>query len=862
MFSRSARQRSSPLCCISRFHRPRGVSRARVRRFGAVTALAPAPPFELELSVTGMTCAACAARVQKQLGKLDGVSATVNLATEKATVRLAAPVPVETLIAQVEKAGYGASLAAAPQSSDDRVRDLWRRLVVAMLIGVPLADLSITLVLVPSLRFPGWQWVLLAMTLPVVTWSAWPFHRKAVVAARHGGSSMDTLVSLGVTAAAVWSIFTIFNDGDDRTGHGAWGLLFQPGGSIYLDVAVGVTVFVLAGRLLEAKARRAAGDALRALARVGAKQATRLRDDDSEELVPASAIRVGDRLVVRPGETIAADGVVLSGSSAVDTSAMTGESVPATVTSGDTVTGGTVAVAGRLIVEARRVGSETQLAQLVKMVERAQTEKARVQRLADRISSVFVPVVIVLAALTGAAWALGGASAERAVSVGLAVLIIACPCALGLATPTALLAASGRGARLGLFIKGQQALESARAIDTVVLDKTGTVTTGRMRVAEVWLAPGATRDAVLGAAGAVENAAEHVIGRVVAAYALRETGSLPPVDDFEALPGLGARGTVDGRRVVVGSPRLLAPPTGGAAFREGAAFQGDPAFRDEPALQDEPALRDESAFRDEDEPALRDESAFRDKPVLQGDLAFRDEPAFGDGAATGAPAAEAAVRRNPGVGTAVQDGQGGGWAERFGGATGTVVLVSVDGEVCGGLLLTDTVKPSAAGAVRALREMGLRTVLLTGDNAMTAEAVGEAVGVDEVIAEVLPAGKAETIARLQAEGRVVAMVGDGVNDAPALARADLGLAVLTGTDVAIGAADVILVRDDLDVVPAAIALARRTLATIRVNLVWAFGYNVLALPIAAAGLLNPLISSAAMALSSLLVVSNSLRLRR
>jgi Cu+-exporting ATPase len=729
-----------------------------------------APTLELELSVTGMTCAACAARVQKQLGKLDGVSATVNLATEKATVQLAAPMPVGTLIAQIEKAGYGASVVASPK--EDRVRDLWRRLVVALLVGVPLADLSITLVLVPSLRFPGWQWVLLAMTLPVVTWCAWPFHRKAVVAARHGGSSMDTLVSLGVTAAAVWSIFTIFHDRDDRTSHAAWGLLFQPGGSIYLDVAVGVTVFVLAGRLLEAKARSAAGDALRALARVGAKQATRLRDDGTEELVPATAIRVGDRLIVRPGETIAADGVVIEGSSAVDTSAMTGESVPATAAAGDPVVGGTVAVAGRLIVRARRVGAETQLAQLVRMVERAQTSKARAQRLADRISSVFVPVVIALAALTGTAWALAGAAPERAVSVGLAVLIIACPCALGLATPTALLAASGRGAQMGLFIKGQEALESARSIDTVVLDKTGTVTTGRMRVAEVWLAPGADRSSVLGAAGAVENAAEHVIGRVVAAYALREAGRLPRVSDFEALPGLGARGLVDGRPVVVGSPRLM----------------------DELSLTDEPNLTDElSPFR---------------------------------------------------------------------GATGTVVLVSIGGKVCGGLLLTDTVKPSAAGAVRALREMGLHTVLLTGDNSAAAAAVAEAIGVDEVIAEVLPAGKAATIERLQAGGRVVAMVGDGVNDAPALARADLGLAVVTGTDVAIGAADVVLVRDDLDVVPAAITLARRTLSTIRVNLVWAFGYNVLALPIAAAGLLNPLISSAAMALSSLLVVSNSLRLRR
>jgi heavy metal translocating P-type ATPase len=721
------------------------------------TAPAPAPALEIELAVTGMTCAACAARVQKQLGKLDGVSASVNLATEKASVRTAGGVPVEALIAQIEKAGYGAALVA-PEA--DPVRELWRRLVVALLLGVPLADLSTTLVLVPSLRFPGWQWVLLAMTLPVVTWCAWPFHRKALAAARHGGSSMDTLVSLGVVTASAWSFWTVFHDTGAPAGRHAWGLLFQPGGSIYLDVAAGVTVFVLAGRMFEAKARRAAGDALRALAQVGAKQATRLRADGTEEGVPAAMIRPGDRLVVRPGETIAADGEVVEGSSAVDTSAMTGESVPVEVGPGDAVTGGTVTVAGRLIVRAGRVGADTQLAQLVRLVERAQTDKARVQRLADRISSVFVPSVIALALLTGVAWALAGAAPERAISVGLAVLIIACPCALGLATPTALLAASGRGAQLGVFVKGHQALESARAIDTVVLDKTGTVTTGRMKVAEVWTAGGVDRAALLADAGAVENAAEHVIGRAVAAYALRENGDLPPVEDFRALPGLGAQGRVGGRLVLVGSPRLVPLP----------------------------------------------ERRWDDQP-------------------------------------------------------GTVVVVAVDGQVTGALRLTDTVKPSAAGAVTALREMGLRTVLLTGDHRAAAETVAAAIGVDEVIAEVLPADKAATVERLQAAGRIVAMVGDGVNDAPALARADLGLAVVTGTDVAIGAADIVLVRDDLEVVPTAIALARRTLSTIRVNLLWAFGYNVLALPIAAAGLLNPLISSGAMALSSLLVVSNSLRLR-
>jgi Cu+-exporting ATPase len=727
---------------------------------------------EIELAVSGMTCAACAARVQKQLGKLDGVSAVVNLATEKATVRRTAAVPVAALIAQVEKAGYGASLVAdAAPETGDRVRDLWRRLVVALLLGVPLADLSITLVLVPSLRFPGWQWVLLAMTLPVVTWCAWPFHRKAAVAARHGASSMDTLVSLGVLTAAAWSMFTIFHDGADRATGSPWGLIFQPAGSVYLDVAAGVTIFVLAGRVLEAKARRAAGDALRALAEVGAKQATVLRADGTEDRIPATSVRVGDRFVVRPGETIATDGVVTDGSSAVDLAAMTGESAPVAAGPGDLVIGGTVAVAGRLVVEATRVGADTQLAQLVALVERAQTDKARVQRIADRISSVFVPVVIGLAILTGAAWALGGAPAERAISTGLAVLIIACPCALGLATPTALLAASGRGAQLGVFIKGHQALESARAIDTVVLDKTGTVTTGRMTVLDRWTADGVDRDQLLGDTGAVENAAEHAIGRVIAAYALRELGHLPRVDEFTALPGLGAQGRVGDRTVVVGSPRLLA------------------------------------------------QRGFTVPPGL------------------------AAVRE-------VWEGKG-----------ATVVLVGSGTVVAGGFALADTVKSSAAGAVAALRAMGLRTVLLTGDNQASARTVAAVVGVDEVIAEVLPADKAATIERLQSEGRVVAMVGDGVNDAPALARADLGLAVVTGTDVAIGAADVILVRDDLAVVPTAVALARRTLRTIRGNLIWAFGYNLLAVPVAAAGLLNPLISSGAMALSSLLVVSNSLRLR-
>jgi heavy metal translocating P-type ATPase len=721
-----------------------------------------------------MTCGACAARVERQLNKLDGVEATVNYATDRATVRLVKPIPTADLIARVEKAGYRAApvRAAAPADDEDgRVGDLWRRLIVALLVGVPLADLSITLILVPSIRFSGWEWVLLALALPVVTWCAWPIHRRAVAAARHGTSSMETLVSLGVISATLWSLYTIFGR-DQREDHhaGGWGLLFQPEGSIYLEVAAGVVIFVLAGRFFEARAKRAAGDALRGLAGLGAKHATVLRDG-VEHRVPAGDLRVDDEIVVRPGEMVATDGVVLSGASSIDTSAMTGESIPTEVGPGEPVTGGTTVLTGRVRVRATRVGGDTQLAQLVRMVERAQSDKANVQRIADRVSGVFVPAVIALSIVTGVGWALAGAPAERFIGTALAVLIIACPCALGLATPTALLAASGRGAQLGIFIKGHQALESARSIDTVVLDKTGTVTTGRMVVADVWIADHTSRANLLTRVGAVENAAEHLIARAVADYARAEVGDLPEADDFRALPGLGACGVVAGLPVLVGSPRLV--ESSGIALPQ--------------EVQDRRA-------------------AWESKGC-------------------------------------------------------TCVLVAVDGTVAGALAMTDTVKPSAAPAVARLRAAGLRTVLLTGDNQATAAAVAAEIGVDETIAEVLPADKAAVIEELQRAGRSVAMVGDGVNDAPALARADLGMAIATGTDVAIGAADIILVRDDLRTVPAAVVLARRTLRTIHGNLGWAFGYNVAALPIAAAGLLSPLVSSAAMALSSLLVVSNSLRLR-
>lgn len=727
----------------------------------------------VELAIGGMTCAACAARVERKLNKLEGVSATVNYATEHATVVVTGDTPVARLIEQVEGAGYSASPVA--RDEDDRgrrrVRALWWRLVVALLAGVPLADLSVTMALVPSLRFPGWQWVLLALATPVVTWCAWPFHSKAVRAARHGTSSMDTLVSLGVLAATGWSVYTMFARSGGARSEGLWGLLLQPAGSVYLDVAAGVTIFVLAGRMFEARAKHTAGAALRALASRGAREVTVLDDDGSERRVPVAALRVGERFVVRAGETVATDGTVESGACAIDTSAMTGESVPVEVTGGDTVVGGTVALGGRVVVRADKIGAATQLAQLVRLVERAQSDKAAVQRLADRIAMVFVPVVLALSLLTLGGWLLGGAPVEKAVGCALAVLIIACPCALGLATPTALLVASGRGAQLGVFLKGHQALESAKAIDTVVFDKTGTLTTGEMVVAELDLVDGVPRETVLARAGAVEHASEHTIARAVVELALAEGGQLAEVKEFETLSGLGVRGWVDGCEVRVGTARLM----GAEGVRVPEALESSRA-------------------------------------------------------------AQEALGR-------------------------TTVLVAFDDEAVAVLALADTVRPTARDALAELHELGLRTVVLSGDNAVTARAVAGEVDAGEVIAEVLPADKAAVVRRLQDSGRTVAMVGDGINDGPALAQADLGLALVTGTDVAAGASDMILMRTDLAVVPAAVRLARATLVTIRGNLRWAFGYNVAALPLAAAGLLNPLIAGAAMALSSLFVVSNSLRLR-
>jgi len=626
---------------------------------------------------------------------------------------------------------------------------------VALVFFVPLSDLSITLSLFPGYRFPGWQWVLVALTVPVALWAAWPFHRAAVKNARHGTFSMDTLVSLGVIAACGWSAYVMFH---------------PAGGGIYLEVAAAVTTFLLAGRYYEARARDSAADAIRKLAAAAAQDVCVLGADGQEQRIPAAQLRRGDVFVVRPGEKIAADGEVLSGESAVDRSMMTGEPVPVEAAAGDAVTGGTIALSGRLVVRAVQVGEHTQLAQLIALVGQAQADKAAIQRLADRVCGIFVPLVLAAAVLTLAGWLAAGATAGQAFSAGLAVLIIACPCALGLATPAALVAACGRGAQLGIFIKGHQALESSGVIDTVVFDKTGTITSGQMTVTALAAAPGTEPAELLRYAAAVERASEHPVAAAICAAA--PAGPRPEMDAFQALPGQGARGVVDGRQVIVGHERLL-----------------------------------------------------------------RD------------------------LGIAIPSRLASQWAqwERAG---QTTVLVGWDGRLHGALAVGDAIKPSAAAAVDGLCRLGLRPVLLTGDNEATARAVAAAVGIEEVIAGILPAAKAAAVRDLQARGHRVAMVGDGVNDAPALAAADLGMAVVAGTDVAISAADLILLREDLRVVPDAIRLARAARATIRRNLAWAFGYNVAAVPLAALGFLSPVIAAAAMTLSSALVVASSLRLRR
>jgi Cu+-exporting ATPase len=741
----------------------------------------------MKLSVQGMTCASCAARVEKKLNAINGVCATVNFATEAAIVTAPAEVPVQRLIDAVEQAGYraeildrgtGGAAADGPQEPAERggdadmVADLRRRLIVALVLFVPLSDLSVLLSLFPWSRFPGWQWVLIAVAAPVVVWSAWPFHAAALRNARHGSSSMDTLVSLGITAAVGWSVYAMFVLDRGQGGLSfPYLLLHASGGGIYLEVAASVTTFLLAGRLYEARARRDAGDAMRELAAAGARDACVLNTDGSERRVPAAALRAGQRFVVRPGERVGADGEVEFGQSAVDCSTMTGESVPADITEGDLVAAGTVVMTGRLVVRAVHVGRDTQLARLVSLVEQAQSQKAAIQRLADRICGIFVPAVLAASVLTLAGWLLAGSPGERAFSAALAVLIIACPCALGLATPAALMVACGRGAQLGIFITRYQALESSRAVDTVVLDKTGTVTTGVMAVTGVLAADGESREALLRHAGALEQASEHPVAGAISAAARAELGSLPQAGRFLAMPGLGARGTVDDHEVIIGRQDLFA------------------------------------------------------------DLGMTVPAELARGGRT--------------------------WEQ----AGCTVVLAGWDGQVRGAVAVADTVKPSAAAAVAELRRLGLRTVLLTGDSQATAEAVAAQAGTDEVIAGALPGHKVAVIRDLQARGRRVAMVGDGVNDGPALAAADLGMALGSGTDVAISAADLIVLRDDLGAVPDAISLARGTLAVIRGNLAWAFGYNLAAIPLAAAGFLNPLIAGAAMALSSAFVVANSVRLR-
>jgi P-type Cu+ transporter len=747
----------------------------------AAGVLASAAPetTEIELVIGGMTCAACAARVQARLNKVDGVTAAVNLSNERAYVTAPAQVSAQDLIGVVEAAGYSAELAApagadaGAEADETAVRRLRRRLILALVFFVPLTDLSLILSILPWTRFPGWQWFLVALAAPVAIWAAWPFHQAALRQARHFSSSMDTLVSLGIVAACSWSVYAMFVLDRSRTGaSGLQLILHGSGGGIYLEVAASVTTFLLAGRLYEARARRTAGQAMRDLAAAGAKEVCLLDSDGAERRIPARLLQPGQRFVVRPGERIAADGEVLSGQSAVDRSMMTGESVPVDAATGDTVTGGTIALTGRLVVRADKVGADTQLAHLIRMVEQAQAGKAGIQRLADRICAVFVPAVLACSALTLAGWLLAGSPASHAFSAALAVLIIACPCALGLATPAALVVASGRGAQLGIFIKSYQALESSRAIDTVVLDKTGTVTTGRMTVTGVETIAGTSHGDLLRYAGSVEQASEHAVAAAITALAQTEDVPLAPADGFAALPGLGARGTVEGHQVTVGRAQLFA----------GRGVEVPPDLASWSCSQEEAGC--------------------------------------------------------------------------------TTVLVSWDDEIRGALAVTDTVKPSAPAAVSRLRTLGLRPILLTGDNAATAQAVAAAAGIDEVISSALPAAKAQVITDLQTSGRPVAMVGDGVNDAPALAAAQLGLALGSGTDVAICAADMILLRDDLAAVPDAISLARATFRTIRRNLAWAFCYNLLAIPLAALGFLNPLLAAATMTLSSVFVVWNSLRLRR
>lgn len=727
---------------------------------------------EVELDISGMTCASCASRIERKLNKVEGVEATVNYATEKAKIRADA-VDVEALIAVVEAAGYSASV---PQKSHepaadvhDEVSALRHRLIISTVLAVPVALMS----MVPLLQFDNWQWLALTLTAPIAVWGAWPFHRAAAVNARHGAATMDTLISVGVLAAFGWSLYALFFGMAGMTGmHMTFTLIAEPGGGadeIYLEVAAAVTVFILAGRYFEARAKKSSSAALRALLELGAKDATRLRDG-LEEQIPTSQLGVGDRVLVRPGEKIPSDGLVVDGSSAVDMSMLTGESVPVEVGPGARVAGATVNVGGLLVVEITRIGSDTELARIGRLVEDAQTGKAEVQRLADRVSAIFVPVVIVLALATLAGWLLIGASPEAAFTAAVATLIIACPCALGLATPTALLVGTGRGAQLGIILRGPQVLEQTRRIDTIVFDKTGTVTSGVMSVTNVLPSEGFTSAELLVAAATVEHGSEHPIARAIAAA---HDGTLPDVEQFESHAGQGVQAVSEGRFIAAGRATWLA---------------------DQWAVQLPAKLRAE--------------------------------------------------------------------AETLEAAGSTVIAVAINGSAVGVVAVTDTVKPSSARAIATLRKMGLTPVLLTGDNHGAAHAVAASVDIEQVHAGATPQDKLEMIRKLQLSGHVVAMVGDGVNDAAALAAADLGIAMGGGTDAAIAASDVTVMGGDLTKVVDALALARKTLGTIKGNLFWAFAYNVAAIPIAMLGMLNPLLAGAAMALSSVFVVTNSLRLRR
>jgi P-type Cu+ transporter len=754
------------------------------------TSLPAGPVDRIELEIGGMTCASCAMRIEKKLNKVEGVNATVNYATEKARIEAPEGTDPASLIAIVEKTGYTAALPAPPlpeatASEDDEKPDpeltgLRQRLIGSVVLSVPV----IAMAMAPALQFEYWQWASLALAAPVVLWAAWPFHKAAAINLRHGAATMDTLVSVGTLAAFAWSLYALFlgTAGTPGMTH-PFTFKVAPSdgaGNIYLEVAAGVTMFILSGRYFEKRSKRQAGAALRALLHMGAKDVAVLRGSVEggtvvegstvETRVPIKDLAVGDEFIVRPGEKIATDGVIVSGTSAVDASMLTGESVPVEVGEGDAVTGATVNAGGRLVVRATAIGGDTQLAQMAKLVEDAQSGKAEVQRLADRVAGIFVPIVIAIAVATLGFWLGAGYPTAAAFTAAVAVLIIACPCALGLATPTALLVGTGRGAQMGVLIKGPEVLESTRRVDTIVLDKTGTVTTGKMTLTEAIPADGTDRAELLRLAGALEHASEHPVAQAIAKAAATE-GTLPEVEDFKNIEGKGVQGVVDGHLVVVGRESLLNDWT---------------------------------------------------------------------------------LELDPELAEAKSD------AEREG---KTAVAVGWDGEARGVLIVADTVKPTSAEAVAQFKALGLTPVLLTGDNTAVAERIAAEVGIDEVIAEVLPQDKVDQVARLQREGRVVAMVGDGVNDAAALAKADLGLAMGTGTDAAIEAADLTLVRGDLRSAADAIRLSRKTLATIKGNLFWAFAYNVAAIPLAALGLLNPMLAGAAMAFSSVFVVGNSLRLR-